>query len=45
LHLGNVLPPALLFISSFCICILAGHLSYLFLERPTTQWLSQRWKR
>ena len=44
LHLGDVLPPALLFISSFCICILAGHLSYLFLEKPATQWLSRRWK-
>lgn len=43
-HLGSVLPPVVLFVASFCICLLAGHLSFLFLERPATQWLSQRWK-
>jgi len=43
-HLADTLPPALLFISGFCICMVAGHLSYLFLETPATQWLSRRWR-
>ena len=43
-HLGNTLSPFVLFISGFCIAILAGHASYLAIEKPITQWLSHRWK-
>lgn len=43
-HLGGTLPPAVLLIAGFGICLVAGHLSYLLLERPATQWLSRRWK-
>lgn len=44
LHLGNTLPPVALFALGYCISLLAGHISYLAIERPVTHWLSRVWK-
>ena len=44
LHLGNTLPPVALFALGYCISLLAGHVSYLAIERPVTHWLSRVWK-
>ncbi|WP_190303200.1 MULTISPECIES: acyltransferase family protein [Methylomonas] len=44
LHLHERLAPAVLFIVAFICSITAGHMLYLVIEKPITQWLSRTWK-
>ena len=45
LHLSERTPPFILGLIAFCCALGVGHCLYLLIERPATNWLSQRWKK